>query len=322
MKNKICLLVLAVFILSCEKKNTETKSVENKPIVSVPEFSQDSAYAFIQKQVDFGPRFPNSKGHVNCGDYLVKTLKGFGAEVIEQPFDAIAFDGKKLFMRNIIASFNPGVERRILLSAHWDTRPFSDKDQKEKGKPFDGANDGGSGVGILLEIARILKSNSNTTLGLDIILFDGEDSGDFIRTDGEDWCLGSQYWSTNKHKKGYSAYYGILLDMVGAKNATFYKETGSMQYAKVITNKIWSNGTSLGYGSYFIDQQTPGSAITDDHMFVNQIAKIPMTDIIELDAQFNFGAYHHTQQDNMSVIDRNTLKAVGQTVLYTIYQDM
>jgi hypothetical protein len=194
---------------------------------------------------------------------------------------------------------------------------------------FEGANDSGSGVGILLELARILSTEEPREVGVDIILFDGEDYGEPDFYDGAssnanliDWCLGSQYWSKNKHKKNYMAYYGILLDMVGAQGATFYKEGGSIQYAKKVVEKVWGAGDDLGYGRYFIDKTSPG--ITDDHIFVNRDGKIPMINIVEYDPDSPdsyFGSYHHTQKDNMTLIDKNTLKAVGQTVLHVIFNE-
>ena len=216
-----------------------------------------------------------------------------------------------------------------MLAAHWDTRPFADKDSEDPSKTFEGANDGASGVGVLLEVARILSADQPLDVGVDIIFFDGEDYGEPESYDGDDlrsgkifWCLGSQYWSQNKHRKNYMAYYGILLDMVGARNARFYKEGGSMRFAKKIVSKVWEAGRSLGYDQYFINQRSPG--ITDDHIFVNQDAKIPMIDIVEYDPQSAdsyFGTYHHTQRDNMTLIDKNTLKAVGQTLLYVIFNE-
>jgi hypothetical protein len=234
-----------------------------------------------------------------------------------------------LNLKNIIASYYPDQKRRILLAAHWDTRPFADKDPVNPKEVFDGANDGGSGVGVLLEVARVLSMSKPNNAGIDIILFDGEDYGEpefdernTIYSGKVHWCLGSQYWSKNKHQRNYMAYYGILLDMVGARNATFYKEGGSMQYAKKIVEKVWKAGISNGYGQYFINQTSPG--ITDDHIFVNRDAKIPMINIVEYNPESPdsyFGSYHHTREDNMSLIDRNTLKAVGQTLLYVIFNE-
>lgn len=325
-------VVLGVCLFTgCDDRRTTDsggeQSATEAPLVKAPSFNPDSAYAFVEKQVSFGPRVPNTKPHVQCGDYLIAKLKEYGAAVTVQSFVATAFDGSKLQSRNIIASINPAAPKRILLAAHWDTRPFADQDSTNQNKPIDGASDGASGVAVLLEIARSMQADSaKPGTGVDLILFDSEDYGIPEGQESEDaskvwYCLGSQYWAANKHKPNYAAYYGILLDMVGGKNAKFAKEAMSMQFAGSIMNKVWQLGNRLGYGAYFVNVDSPG--ITDDHIFVNQTAKIPTIDIIEYNADGDdyFGTYWHTHGDNMSVIDRKTLKAVGQTVLQTVYQE-
>ncbi len=312
------LLCFGLVLSSCgegTKPDSAVVEVAN-PIVQAPAFNADSAYIFIEKQVSFGPRITNTKQHDACANYLIETFKLYGAAVTEQDFQAKAYDGTVLRSKNIIASINPTATKRILLAAHWDTRPWSDEDAKKPNEKFDGANDGASGVGILLEIARAInKSDKKPTVGIDIILFDSEDYGKSEHQDS--YCLGSQYWANNKHVPNYAAYYGILLDMVGAKGARFSKEATSMEYAPSIVNKVWDQAAALGFNHYFIPQTT--SSITDDHYYVNKIGKIPMIDIIEYNTGTGFGDYWHTQDDNMQVIDKNTLKAVGQTLLQVVY---
>lgn len=313
---------------SCGQKatsNSDTTSVDKYAQVS-PDFNSDSAYHFVDKQVAFGPRVPNTAQHVACGDYLVAELKRFGANVIEQKADLKAYDGTILKSRNIIAEFYPEKKDRILLFAHWDTRPFSDQDpdQNNHRVPVLGANDGGSGVGVLLEVARVLQ-NKTPELGIDIIFFDSEDYGtpSFVNdaAPGEWWCLGSQYWSKNPHIKGYKARFGILLDMVGAPDAKFVKEAISRQYANGIVEKVWGTARSLGYGKYFIDKN--GGGIIDDHVPVNENLRIPSIDIIQYDENSGsgFGWYWHTTKDDMNSISKETLKAVGQTVLEVVYKE-
>ncbi len=333
---KVCLCLIFVWcvILGCEsskKSIDQSGSKHSLKTITVPSFDSDSAYFFIQKQVDFGPRVPNTDPHKICGAYLVAKLKSYGAQVTEQNFSEQAYDGTMLYLKNIIASYNPKAKKRILLAAHWDTRPFADKDFEGRYEPIDGANDGGSGVGVLLEVARNIGKNDRPDIGVDIILFDGEDYGEHV--DVKDpprknglvqiwWSLGSQYWAKNPHVPKYSAYYGILLDMVGAKNAKFHKEGGSMQFAPKVVDRVWNTARSLGYSNYFINTNSPG--IMDDHIFVNRDAKIPMVDIVEFDPNspsYYFGDYHHTRKDNMSIINKQTLQAVGETVLYTIYNE-
>jgi len=331
----ICIFfVVAGLFFGCEGSKQSLDQAtgrKSKKAVTVPSFNSDSAYFFIQKQINFGPRVPNTDAHKVCGEFLVNKFKSYGASVIEQNFSEQAYNGKILYLKNIIATYNPDARKRILLGSHWDTRPYADKDVEARYKPIDGANDGGSGVGVLLEVARILSKNEKPNIGLDIILFDGEDYGE--HEDVEDtplknglvqiwWCLGSQYWAEHPHVPKYSAYYGILLDMVGAKNARFFKEGGSMQFAPKVVQKVWNTARSLGYSNYFINTNSPG--IMDDHIFVNRDAKIPMIDIVEYDPDspsYYFGDYHHTRNDNIHIIDKQTLQAVGETVLYTIYNE-
>ncbi|MDH4057142.1 MAG: M28 family peptidase [Cyclobacteriaceae bacterium] len=339
MRIKFLTIIIVAGLFSCSSdKEKKASQGDGKPskVVSIPNFNADSAYFFIQKQVDFKPRIPNSEAHKKAGDFFIEQFKAFGAEVTVQEFEATSYDNTKLFLRNIIASFNPQVKKRILLAAHWDTRPFADKDLENPKVNFDGANDGASGVGVLLEVARVISHNTPPEVGVDIILFDGEDWGfdtstakklynnnsDFKLPKNLDswWCLGSQHWSKNKHVPNYSAYYGILLDMVGGKNAVFVREGTSMEYAPGIVDKVWKAAGQLGHGHIFINKRE--GAITDDHVFVNEIAKIPMINIVHYDpAEGYFGDFHHSRKDNMDLISKETLNAVGNTLLQVIYYE-
>lgn len=214
-----------------------------------------------------------------------------------------------------------------MLAAHWDSRPMSDHDENVKNKAIDGANDGASGVGVLMEVARNLVKDS-AAVGVDFVLFDVEDWGapdDFKGTYNHKYggyCLGSEYWSMNLHKENYSAYYGILLDMVGASGAKFYQEQYSFQSAPSVVSTVWSTASQLGFGGWFVNQL--GGGITDDHLPVIENAKIPMIDIIDyrMDTSGgNFFPHWHTTQDNLSAIDKSTLNAVGQTLLQVVYQE-
>jgi glutaminyl-peptide cyclotransferase len=314
-------LLFLVFIAACTSdgsKKTEVSStaVETKRVVA-PSFNADSAYSYIKTQVDFGPRVPGTLAHAKCADYLVAKLKATGFEVMVQNGTIQTFDKKQFNLKNIIASYKPELQSRILISSHWDTRPWADEDTKNKDKPFDGANDGASGVGVAMEIARQI-SDSAPNVGVDIIFFDLEDYG----TSGQDnsWCLGSQYWAKNLHKPNYFANFGVLLDMVGGPNAIFPKEGNSMDLASFAVEKVWKAANTLGYSNYFIPQ-TKSFVGTDDHIFINQ-GGVPCIDIIEYNqVSGGFGDYHHTHADNMSLIDKNTLKAVGQTLLEVIYNE-
>lgn len=325
MKNRFWLIALLIFAWACSgEKTTETvvPEVVTKPY---PAFNADSAYAFVQKQVDFGPRVPGTPGHTATKNWMIEKLKSYGWSVQTQDFQAKTYDGLTWNLSNVIASYNPQATKRVLLAAHWDTRRMADKDTERLNEPIDGANDGASGVGVLLEIARVIASQElKPDVGIDLIFFDGEDDGEpeNAKTTNNSqiwWCHGSQYWSKNKHTPNYSAFYGILVDLVGGKNAKFHREGYSRQYASGILSKVWSNAASLGHSDFFIQKDAP--EILDDHVFVNVNAGIPMVDIIDFSPDFGFGHYHHTHQDNMSLIDPQTLKAVGETVLYTVYQE-
>lgn len=321
-------IMLILLTVSCNSCQSQKKSVSEtvEPFIKVsPDFNADSAYAFAEKQVSFGPRVPNTKAHEACGDYLVTRLKEFGAQVIEQKADITHYNGQNIHMRNIIGSYQTEKTKRVLLFAHWDSRPFADEetDPEKQKQPILGADDGASGVGVLLEIARQLQQKP-TDVGIDIIFFDLEDWGqpqfDKNIVPGDWWCLGSQYWSENPHTENYRASYGILLDMVGGANATFQKEGYSVQHASNVVEKIWRTASQLGYGQLFINRN--GGYITDDHVPVNESHRAPSADIINLkDSQSGFAPYWHTLSDTMDNINRSTLKAVGQTVMEVIYSE-
>ena len=326
MFTKMLYILFAAAMISCSQNpSSSSAKVESQPVKqqNVPAFDADSAWVFVENQVKFGPRVPNSEAHVACGNYLTSELKRFGAQVYEQEATLTAYNGTQLKAKNIIGSYNPENSKRVLLFAHWDSRPYADhdKDPANQMKPIDGADDGASGVGVLLEMARQFSIKS-PAIGIDIIFFDAEDYGtpEFVKEYKENtWCLGAQFWAKNPHVKGYKADFGILLDMVGAKNASFFKEATSMRYAPQVVEEVWSTARDLGYGKFFINAE--GGAITDDHQYVILGRNIPCIDIIYTDPESDngFGPHWHTQNDTMDNIDRETLKAVGQTVLQVVY---
>lgn len=323
-------LILASFMaLACACGGSRSGATDVKSSVvevTVPEFSADSAYQYVKRQVDFGPRVPNTKEHVACGDYLEDFFRELGATVISQHADLVAYNGTVLKSRNIIASFQPDKRKRVALFSHWDSRPWADNDPDSKNHytPILGANDGASGVGVLMEIARHLSATPSE-LGVDIILLDSEDYGTHQEYNGphteESWGLGAQYWAHNPHVAGYSARFGILLDMVGGQAPTFYREYHSERYAKDVDKKVWQAAAKLGYGNYFIDEADGGA--TDDHVFINRIAGIKTIDIVPYypNSDVSFDEFWHTVKDDMDNINPQTLKAVGQTVMYVVYNE-
>lgn len=324
MKNKtlrhsnpfLAILIAGISIMAC---NTEAPSGKKdgsaEPAVQkeLPAVNKDSLYHFVAKQVSFGPRVVNSDGHRACRDWLVEKLRSYGWEVQLQDFQVRAYTGEMLNASNIIASWNPLASRRVLLCAHWDTRHIADYDPDEsrRDEPILGADDGGSGVGVLLEMARLIPQQDISS-GVDIVLFDAEDYGEDGGTNSESWALGAQHWSKNLHQPGYRAEFGILLDMVGSKGARFPREGVSMQFAPAVVEKVWRTAKEMGYGHMFINDQD--GYITDDHLYVNMNARIPTIDIINRRANQQFGVHWHTHMDDLNVIDKNTLRSVAKVV--------
>ena len=320
-----CVLTVAA---ACGAKQQETVA----PAAAEPQdlllgsFNADSAYSYVDKQVSFGPRVPGTPGHAACRDYIVEKLRVAGADsVYLQNATVTAFNGDKLPITNIMASFNTvsASTRRILLVAHWDTRPWADreKDSTLRRQPIAGANDGGSGTGVLLEIARNLGLQ-RAAVSVDILFVDGEDYGDDTGFGGDEssWCLGTQHWVENMPYGDNLPLYGILLDMVGGRGAKFHYEYFSQANAPTPTIKVWGEAERLGFNDVFV--RSVGGAVTDDHIFLTR-AGIPTTDIIETlnDQTQSFNPTWHTLDDNMSNIDRSTLNAVGCTVLNVVYKE-
>ena len=321
------LALVSLFIMEgCQSESKQTTNNENAidSTVALPVFNEDSSFQFIEAQLAFGTRVPNSKGHSACANYLVEKLKQYKASVFVQEGSVTAFDGKKLNIKNIIASYNPKNNKRVLLCAHWDSRPFADQDSKNQDQAIMGANDGGSGVGVLLEIARLF-SIQNPNIGVDLILFDAEDygqpEGSKFPSMQDSYCLGSQYWCKNQPSKGYQPMYGILLDMVGGENVVFHQDEISRTYAPAAVEKVWNAAAKAGYSSTFEYKNSP--AIIDDHYYINTLLNIPVVDLIHHDESSNSGfwTHWHTHEDNINNISKKSLKAVGQTLVEVIYSE-
>ena len=328
MLKKLFLISLALFSMtSCDNKQNSKPAAQPAPQVKqvvIPDFNADSAYNYVKKQLDFGPRVPGSEAHKQCAEWFIDFFNDKADTVYVQDFRTRLYNCNGIDGKNIIAAFNPEAKKRILLAAHWDSRPFADHDPDEKNwnTPIDGANDGASGVGVLMEIARLMKETP-TNVGVDIILFDLEDYGAPYYLNlmtNDDWALGSQYWAKNPHIYNYRAYFGILLDMVGAPNAKFPKEYYSQQFAPALSNDVWRIAREIGYSDYFTNEL--GHPINDDHIYVNVHARIPMIDIIHLEnnSESSFYPYWHTVKDNIEQIDPKTLGMVGDVVVNVIYR--
>jgi len=288
-------------------------------------FSADSAYVYIGNQVALGPRVPGTEGHRKCVEYIKSELARFGADtIISQTATLEAFNGDKLPMENILGQFNSKENDRIILVAHYDTRPWADNDPETTNRmtPIPGANDGASGVGVMLEIARLLGEQT-PSVGVDLLFVDTEDYGcsDGWSLNDESWAMGSQYFASHlPYTSITKPRYGIVLDMVGGIDGRFHREYFSEKYAPGLLDKIWLMAQDIGYGNVFINQL--GGSIIDDHIPLCK-AGIPTIDIVECNnaTTCSFPATWHTLQDDMNNISRTTLKAVGSVVATAIYDE-
>lgn len=328
-KTLLAYIIISAALCACGGKNKANDTAGASAAEPCgPVFNADSAYSYCAAQCDFGPRVMNSEAHERCGEWIAGRFEAYGMTVTRQKAVLRGYDGTQLKSTNIIASHKPERKERVMICAHWDTRPWADNDPDSANhrKPVLGANDGASGVAVMLEVARLLSSADSLSVGVDFVCFDAEDWGvpswSDVRDDGNSFALGAQYWAANPHVKDYKPRFGVLLDMVGGQGARFYREAFSMQYAPGVVEKVWDAAELLGFGSYFPVEN--GGMISDDHVPVNQIAGIPTIDIVpyypECEAS-SFGPTWHTVHDDMSHIDRNTLQAVGQTVVQVLFSE-
>jgi len=282
---------------------------------AIPQFDGGNAMQYLKNQCEFGPRVPGSEASKKCLEYLESELTKSAGKVVKQQFQH--FDKEKninLLMTNLLAAFNPNVNQRIFLAAHWDSRPFADRDPNplNRNKPVPGANDGASGVAVLLEIARNLGENA-PEIGVDIILFDGEDYG----REGhlEDYFLGSRFFA--KSAANYRPRFGILLDMVGDAQLSVPIEGHSQEYLPHLVEKVWSTAESLGFTEF---ERRMGQYINDDHkMLIDK--GIPCIDIIDFNYPDESHRYWHTLEDTPDKCSVESLHAVGTVILNVIYNE-
>lgn len=312
--------LLVLTLNSCgnsDQHGTENQDTSSTSLIQnqFPDISGDSAFVWIQKQLAFGYRVPGTPSHQKCADWLFSVLKQYCDTVYYQKGTAITYDKKTIPVYNIIGAFNPAKKQRAMLSSHWDSRPWGDEDNEGADKPIEAANDGASGVALLIELAKQMKQK-RPAYGVDIVLFDAEDygKGDYENS----FCLGSQYWGKHPHVAGYRAAFGVLLDMVGGKDAQFFQEENSMQTAGWVVDHMWKLASEMGYSNTF--QQSPIGPITDDHRYVNAALHIPMVDVIQFDSRTHrFAGYWHTHKDNLDAVDKKTLAIVGRTVSALVF---
>lgn len=326
----ILMAIATTMLTACGAKKSASSQRAEQPVG--PAFNADSALWFCQQQCNFGPRTMNSAAHDSCGAWIASRFAAYGMSVSLQKATLTGYDGTPLSATNITAKHNPQKQDRILLCAHWDSRPWADNDPNPDNwrTPVMAANDGASGVAVMLEIARLLQTADSLNVGVDFVCFDAEDWGTpqwaEQATDADTWALGAQHWAAaieatpDSLKPNYR--FGVLLDMVGGQAAQFYQEQLSKMYAPQVVKRVWTAAQVVGYGSFFPKKE--GGGITDDHLPVNQKAGIPCIDIIPYypDCQASsFGPTWHTVDDDMAHIDPATLKAVGQTVVQVLFTE-
>lgn len=326
-----CLCLVALLLTAACNRGANSAASTRQGVdygaVKVPDFCADSAYQYVADQVACGYRTPGSEGQRRCAEYLVGQMRRWCDTVIVQPFTTKLWDGREVQGKNIIATTR-GLRgdddgKRVLLAAHWDSRLWADHDPDKSNhhSPFDGANDGASGVGVLMEVARAIAAQP-LGVAVDFIFFDIEDQGvpEWADSYEEDsWCLGSQYWSRHPHVPYYTAVYGVLLDMVGTEQPRYTKEQISRNYAGGIMNKMWTAADALGYGNIFVNSET--DPILDDHYYVNRLAGVPMIDVVQNSQGCSFFKHWHTMGDNMEHVDRNSLNTIGVVLLKMLYGD-
>lgn len=274
--------------------------------VRVIEFDGAAAMASVRRQVEFGPRVPGTPAHRAMGDWLVAELRQRADTVIVQEWTHTTADGRRLPMRNVFARFKPAEQRRVLYLAHWDTRPVADKetDPASAALPVPGANDGGSGVAILLGVADALK-NAPANVGVDLLFVDGEDWGSFDTN--TDVLIGSTYFAEHLPGGSYAPEFGVLFDMVGDDFPMFLFETHSLQAAPEVVQRVWATAKRLGFETSF--QSREYGPITDDHLPLIQKG-LKVIDVIDLDYP-----WHHTVGDTPDKVSQRTLQMVGDVAM-------
>lgn len=327
MDNRALTVAAATLLLAaCSNSTSPSTNAAQPAAPPTVTFAADSAYSYVAAQTAFGPRVPETDAHKACVDYITAKMRQFGAQVEVQEGAGTAYDGTPLNVRNIVASYRPDRVRRILLCAHYDSRPWADhdKDEGKRDTPISGANDGASGVGVLMEVGRQLQARQ-PNVGVDIIFFDAEDGGtpDHIRARDyrpDTWCVGSQMWGKGQGRDAQHLF-GILLDMVGDSSAVFPVELYSKGKAPDVVDKVWGMAEATGHADRFV--RTEGSYITDDHYYINKLTSVPTIDIIHYDNRNEKGFCDtwHTQDDTMAHISKESLAAVGEVVLAVIYAE-
>jgi glutaminyl-peptide cyclotransferase len=288
-------------------------------------FDAQAAMGYVQAQLAFGPRVPGTPAHVQAGDWILAEIKKRVDSVVVQTWTQTTANGTKLPLRNILARVNPSATQRVLYLTHWDTRPVADEDTNlgNKTRLFLGANDGASGVGLLMALADVFKKTP-PSVGVDLLFVDGEDWGSFTADNSgayPDALFGSQYFANHLPSPDYKPLFGVLFDMIGDADLQIYQEANSVQNAPEVVRRVWQAAADMGYGNYFISEV--GDAIIDDHLPLQQKG-LRVIDV--LDIQYGvlssrgptvkpYPNYHHTMQDTFDKISAKSLQIVGDVAV-------
>ena len=310
LKSRVKLLLLALFLMAAAGGCSAGSAAR-----TAPGFDGDAALMLVKKQTDFGPRVPGSQAHRQTLEWMEGFLRQLTDVVQRQPFTAYnPHSRESVAAANLIASFYPQKGRRIMLCAHWDSRPVADMESPPVDEPIDGAVDGAAGTAIMLQLARILAEHE-PAYGVDIVLFDAEDLGVAgAYPDFENWFQGSRYFATVAKQTGYKPWFAILVDLVGDKEATYYKEQISLDYAPDVVRRVWDVAAALGV-EQFQQGGYPGT-LYDDHWILNRDAGIPSIDITELTGDYR---YWHTREDTYDKVSAESLAAVGKVLVGVLY---
>lgn len=298
----LSIIGVAVLLVACggDKKGNGDVALSNPGIT----FDGDAALGYAREQLAFGPRVPGTEGHRNAGDWITRMMRTRADTVIEQRWTHKTAKGDTLPMRNILARFKPNATERVLYVTHWDTRPKSDGSgvpNDKRNTPIPGANDGASGVGLLVALGDVLKKVP-PSVGVDLLFVDGEDYGEFGPPE-VDVLIGSKYFAEHLPSPDYHPLFGVLWDMIGDRDLKVEKEAYSLRDAPEVVARVWEKANSLGYGDVF--SPVEGLAITDDHVPLLN-AKLRVIDVIDLEYP-----WHHTPDDTIDKISAKSLKVMG-----------
>lgn len=321
------LLFCLLLCFSCNEEQQQKPNPKSQPkkettlpeisTADIPEVSEERLKEFMETQVGFGPRVPDSKASQQFVEWAIQEFEALNFKVIIDAHKVRMHNGQVVTANNVIAKFNSTQPKRIMLAAHYDSRMIADQDNERQNEAIDGANDGASGVAVLLEIATLLKQN-NSNLGIDFVLFDAEDQGSSVGNNPSSWCLGSQAFAKANKAKASTYQFGILFDMVGGEGAVFPKEGYSVAYAPNVVNSVWRIAYQLGYSDLFSNLSASG--LIDDHLFINRIMGVPMIDIIDYDQYSGFHETWHTHSDNLNAIDYSIMRRVVEVVTLFLQQ--